>query len=213
MRTGRNQDQTPPIKAEFFVRKTVKTSANDEITQVLADLRKGGQDDGLAKLLPLVYDELKGIADGYLHRERADHTLQATALVHEAYLRLADCNPDWTDRKHFYRVAAKIMRRILVNHALEHRALKRGGGRNTLSLTEVTVALPGQDIDLIDLNEVLNHLAEIDPQKASIVELRFFGGCTTDMTAEALGISTRSVERHWRFCRAWLQDELASEEN
>lgn len=201
------------------MRNTVKTAAKDEITQVLADLRQGGQggqggqDDGLARLLPLVYDELRAIADGYLHRERADHTLQATALVHEAYIRLADSDPVWTDRKHFYRVAAKIMRRILINHALEHRAVKRGGGGKTLSLTEVTVALPGQDIDLIALNEALTRLAEIDPQKANIVELRFFGGCTSDMTAEALGISTRSVERHWRFSRAWLQDELADEDN
>ncbi len=201
------------------MRNTVKTAAKDEITQVLADLRQGGQggqggqDDGLARLLPLVYDELRAIADGYLHRERADHTLQATALVHEAYMRLADCDPVWTDRKHFYRVAAKIMRRILINHALEHRAVKRGGGGKALSLTEVTVALPGQDIDLIALNEALTRLAEIDPQKANIVELRFFGGCTSDMTAEALGISTRSVERHWRFSRAWLQDELADEDN
>ena len=134
------------------MRNTVKTAAKDEIAQVLADLRQGGQggqggqDDGLARLLPLVYDELRAIADGYLHRERVDHTLQATALVHEAYMRLADCDPVWTDRKHFYRVAAKIMRRILINHALEHRAVKRGGGGKALSLTEVTVALPGRTL-------------------------------------------------------------------
>ncbi len=182
---------------------------NEEVTQILNDLESTDQATAFAKLLPLVYTELRALSEGYLRHERADHTLQATALVHEAYVRLAgQRGAKWENRAHFFRVAAKVMRRILINHALARRAAKRGHGRSPASLGEITVFLPELDVDLLDLHDALEHLAERDRQKARVVELRFFAGCTIEETAEALDISTATVERDWRFARAWLRSRL-----
>ncbi len=180
----------------------------DELTQVHADLSGATNESVLTALLPLVYPELRRVADAYLRGERADHTLQPTALVHEAYLRLADSDLQINDRKHFYRTAAMVMRRILVNHAIERRAQKRGGGIKALPLSEVTVAWPDQEIDLVALDEALRELIQLNEQIGRVVELRFFGGCTIAETAEILGISPKSVERHWTFARAWLRAKL-----
>ena len=178
---------------------------NVEITQILADLESTDQATAFAKLLPLVYEELRALSEGYLRHERSDHTLQATALVHEAYVHLAGRqDAKWENRAHFFRVAAKVMRRILINHALARKASKRGGGRAGVALEEVTAVLPDMNVDLIDVHESLELLARQDRQKARVVELRFFGGCTIEETAEALDISTATVERDWRFARAWL---------
>ena len=182
--------------------------ASDEITHLRSALRGSEDEAALAQLLPVVYDELWAIADAYLRRERPDHTLQTTALVHEAYLHLVSGDAQWGDRKHFYRLAAQVMRRILVNHAIAHKAKKRGGGRHAVSVSEITATMPAVQVDLVELNDALERLAEIDTQKARVVELRFFAGCTIGATAEALEISTATVERDWRFSRAWLRAEL-----
>lgn len=180
-----------------------------EITQLLADLDDADQGTAFTRLLPLVYSELRALSENYLRHERPDHTLQATALVHEAYLRLTERNEGtYQDRAHFFRVAAKVMRRILINHALARRAAKRGHGRAHLSLDEATVLMPETNVDLIDLHEAMQELARLDRQKARVVELRFFGGCTIEETADALRVSTATVERDWRFARAWLRRRL-----
>jgi len=190
----------------------METHAQDEITQIRMDLDVLGERN-LEALLPLVYQELRRLASSYLRSERAGHTLQTTALVHEAYARLAKhTDAQWNDRGHFFRVAAKTMRRILVNHAVKRRALKRGGGESHLSLDEVTAVLPQSGIDLVALDEVLKRLAANDERKARVVELRFFAGCTSEETAEALGVSKKTVDREWRFARSWLQLALANED-
>ena len=176
-----------------------------EIARIRTELHEADR-RGVDELLPLIYDELRRLASGYLRNERSGHTLQTTALVHEAYARLAK-HPEarWRDRAHFFRVAAKTMRRILISHAVQRRAQKRGGGRASVALEEVTAAMPGREVDLEVLDEALNRLAENDDRKARVVELRFFGGCTIEETAAALGVSARTVEREWRFARAWLE--------
>lgn len=185
------------------------TPAEDEITQILCDLSATDHDE-MAALLPVVYKELRELSASYLRNERPDHTLQATALVHEAYLHLMDQKEvRWQNRDHFFRLAAVTMRRILINHAVRHRALKRGGGLHRVSLTDAEPALDQEPIDIIALDEALTQLASISEQKARIVELRYFAGCTIEETAETLGISTASVERDWRFARAWLWTRLA----
>ncbi len=185
------------------------TADKAEITQILADLESTDQATAFAKLLPLVYDELRALSEGYLRHERPDHTLQATALVHEAYVRLAGGHgPRWENRSHFFRVAAKVMRRILINHALARKAGKRGPQGGRIDLEEITLCFPETDVDLLDLHEAMVELAERDRQKARVVELRFFAGCTIEETAEALGVSTATVERDWRFARAWLRNRL-----
>lgn len=178
-----------------------------EITRLLADYGEGNR-DVLDQLLPLVYDELRGIAGAYLMRERAGHTLQPTALVHEAYMRLIDQRTaDWRNRAQFYGLAAQMMRRILINHAIAKKAEKRGGGR-AVSLEDITIAFDDTNFDLVDLNDALERLAELDKQKCEIVEMKFFGGMTTEEIAEALAVSTRTVERGWTFARSWLYKEL-----
>lgn len=163
-------------------------------------------------LMRIVYDELHALASAYLRRERPDHTLQTTALVHEAWLRLRGRGAVTYDgRAHFFRAAALAMRRILLHHAEKRRALKRGGGGRPSRLSESAEPpdAGGQtDMDLLALNEALNRLSQLDQQKVRVVELRYFGGCTIDQTSEALGISTATVEREWRFARAWLRAEL-----
>jgi RNA polymerase sigma factor (TIGR02999 family) len=185
---------------------------NAEITQLLADLDDTDQPTAFAKLLPLVYTELRALSEGYLRHERPDHTLQATALVHEAYVRLAGgSGTNWENRAHFFRVAAKVMRRILINHALAKRAAKRGQGQVQVELEEAGLLVSEGNVDVLDLHEALEELAGHDRQKARVVEMRFFGGCTIEEAAEALEISTATVEREWRFARAWLRSRLAQD--
>jgi RNA polymerase sigma factor (TIGR02999 family) len=166
----------------------------------------------LDEMLPLVYEELHRLASSYLARERPDHTLQPTALVHEAYLRLVpQRGVDWGNRAQFLGVAAGMMRRILVNHARDRAAGKRGGGRRRVSLSHVELPAAGgeaPDIDLIVLEDALVRLAALDERKAKVVELRFFGGLTMSEVAEVLGISLATVEREWSFSRAWLFDAI-----
>ncbi|MGA9772528.1 MAG: sigma-70 family RNA polymerase sigma factor [Blastocatellia bacterium] len=178
------------------------------VTQLLQQAQVGDR-AALDELLPLVYKELKRIARRQLANERQGHTLQATALVHEAYLRLVDQHSvDWRNRAHFFSIAAEMMRRILVNHAINRRAQKRGSGETLLSLDEA-VKLPNkQNLDLISLDEALNRLAELDPAQARIVELRFFAGLTNEEVAAVLEISDSTVKREWRSAKAWLAAQL-----
>jgi RNA polymerase sigma-70 factor (ECF subfamily) len=168
-----------------------------------------GDRAALDRLLPLVYDELRRIASRYLEQERPDHTLQPTALVHEAYFRLIDQRQvDWRNRAQFLGLAAEMMRRILVNHARDRNAAKRGGGLKKVTLTEA-LNTPGPEVDIEGLDDALRRLAGRDPRKARIVELRFFGGLTTTEAAQVLEISTATAERDWQFARAWLFAALA----
>jgi RNA polymerase sigma factor (TIGR02999 family) len=161
-------------------------------------------------MFPVVYDELRRLASLALRRERADHTLQPTALVHEAFLRLAG-TPDapWQNRAHFVAMAARVMRRVLVDHARGRNARKRGSGEVRISLDDVDVPAATSGVDLIALDEVLGRLAELDARQARIVELRFFGGLTVEETAVLIDASDRTVKREWQMARAWLKRELA----
>ena len=168
-----------------------------------------GDRQALDQMLPLVYDQLHDLAVRYLNRERADHTLQPTALVHEAYLRLINQHRvDWRNRAQFLGVAAGMMRRILVNHARDRGAAKRSGGGRQVSLSLVEAPSGAPDVDLVALEDALERLAALDARKAKIVELRFFGGLTMEEIGEVLGVSLSSVEREWRFARVWLYDAL-----
>lgn len=163
----------------------------------------------LDSLLPLVYQELRRLAAGYLRRERPGYTLQPTALVNEAYLRLAKDRPDrWKNRAHFCAIAAHSMRQILIERARARDARKRGGSRARVTLDDALVADGGRSIDLVALDEALERLAALDPEQARLVELRFFGGLTVEETAEAMDISPATVKRHWTIARAWLAREL-----
>ncbi len=180
----------------------------NEISQLLLHWSDGDQ-SARAKLLPLVYDELRRLARHYLRRERVNHTLQPTALVHEAYLRLIEQqHVSWQTRAQFFGLAATLMRNILVDHARQHLAEKRGGGALALSLSEADRFGNAPDVNLIALDEALQNLASSAPQPARIVELRYFGGLTIAETADVLGISHATVERDWAFARAWLKKEL-----
>lgn len=182
-----------------------------EIQDVTVLLREMGEGDGNApeKLLPLVYDELRRLAHGYLKNERADHTLQATALVHEAYIRLVDWeNVSWQNRAHFFAVAAQVMRRILIDYARQKQRNKRDGGQK-LALDEALGYSLSKDVDLIALDDALNGLAKFDEQQAKIVELRFFGGLSIEETAHALKISPATVKRDWTVARMWLHREIS----
>ena len=168
-----------------------------------------GNHEALNEMLPLVYDELHRLASNYLRDERPDHTLQPTALVHEAYLRLINQRSvDWRNRAQFLGVAASMMRRILVNHARDRAAAKRDGNRERVSLSLVEAPSGGPDLDLVALDDALQRLTALDARKARVVELRFFGGLKMDEVAEALGISLATVEREWSFARAWLYDAI-----
>lgn len=186
------------------------SSEPQDVTQLLLAWSNGDQDSA-EKLVPLVYDELRQLAARYLARERPEHTLQPTALVHEAYLRLVDLrHVQWQDRTHFFAIAAQAMRRLLVDHARKHRSAKRGGVDRRLSLDEVGEVATARAPDLVALDDALTNLAEIDPTKASIVELRFFGGLSNQETAEVVGCSRSTVVRHWRMAKAWLHSELSN---
>jgi RNA polymerase sigma-70 factor (ECF subfamily) len=180
------------------------------VTQLLKDWNEGDP-SALDKLMPLVHAELRRLANNYLRRERANHTLQPTALVNEAYLRLVDQrNARWQNRAQFFGVAAQLMRRILVDHARLHQAQKRGGSdQQRLSLTNVERMTDKPDIDLLALHEALNELAEVDPQQSRIVELKFFGGLSIEETAEVLSVGHATVERDWKMARAWLRNKLS----
>jgi RNA polymerase sigma factor (TIGR02999 family) len=180
----------------------------EDVTSLLVASSNGDQ-EALNHLLPLVYDELRRLADRYLHRERADHTLQPTALVHEAYLRLIDQKVSWANRAHFFGVAAEMMRRILIDHARGRQAVKRGSAGIKLSLDDVLELTEEKAADLIALDEALKALAEFDAQKARIVELRFFVGLSIEETASVLGLGTATITRQWRLAKAWLYHELS----
>jgi RNA polymerase sigma factor (TIGR02999 family) len=176
-----------------------------EVTQLLLQLTDG-ESAVLDDLLPLIYGELRHLAASYLRRERVSHTLQPTALVHEAYLRLIDqTQVRWQNRAHFFGVAAQMMRRILVDHARSHQAEKRGGDFQMLSFDEQIGGMAIERAsDLVALDEALERLAELDPQKSRVVELRFFGGLSVEETAEVLGVSAPTIKRQWRMAKAWL---------
>ncbi len=178
------------------------------VTELLADWSHGDR-EALDQLMPLVYDELRRVASRYLRRERPGHTLQTTALVHDAYLRLVDQKDvHWENRAHFFSIAAEAMRRILVEHARSHRAAKRGGGECKLSLDEAVDWPQAQAVDLVALDDALTALRAIDSQKSRIVELRFFGGLTMEEIAQVLGVSLATVERGWHIAKLWLRREI-----
>jgi RNA polymerase sigma factor (TIGR02999 family) len=173
-----------------------------------------GDHSAIQTLTPIVYDELHRLARHYMRRERSGHSLQATALVNEAYMRLADyTRMQWQDRAHFFAVSAQVMRRILVDHARRHN-VKRGRGVQHVSLDDVVVVAPGEDAetDLVALDEALIGLARIDPRKAQIVEMRFFGGLTVEEIGEVLKVSAGTIKRDWRAAKAWLYGELRREQ-
>jgi RNA polymerase sigma-70 factor (ECF subfamily) len=174
-----------------------------EVSQLLIDWGNGDQ-AALDELIPLVYDELRRLAGRYMRREGQDHTLQTSALVNEAYLRLIDQKSvQWQNRAHFFGVAAQLMRRILVDHARSRSRVKRGGGAQMVSLAD-QAGVSKEAEEVIALDDALTNLAEMDPRKSQIVEMKFFGGLTTEEVAEVLKITTRTVEREWRKARAWL---------
>jgi RNA polymerase sigma-70 factor (ECF subfamily) len=183
-----------------------------QVTQILIDWSEGDL-EAADRLMPLVYDELRHLARSYLQSERAGHTLQATGLVHEAYLRLVDqTSVAWQNRAHFFRVAAQVMRRILVDHARRFRASKRGGEWEKVEFDEALALAPSRSVDLIALDDALQDLAQLKPEHSQIVELRFFGGLSFEEVGEVLDISSRTAEREWRMARAWLRRAVFPEE-
>ena len=186
----------------------MEQNSTENFTRLLKGAQAGKR-ESLDALLPLVYDELKRIAAYKLASERSNHTLQATALVHEAYLRLIDQHSvDWQNRAHFFAIASEMMRRILVNYAESHNAKKRGDGKTLISLDDVDDLAAESEVDLIFLDNALKELAEFDEAQARIVELKFFGGLTNEEAAEVLGVSDSTVKREWRMARAWLTTKL-----
>jgi len=183
----------------------------NEVTIYLREYQNGNR-EALDKLFPIVYDELRRLAASRLRGERSDHTLQPTALVHEAYLRLIEQHSaDWQNRAHFFGLAAEMMRRILVNHAVKNNADKRFGNQTRLALDEIIDFTRGQDVNIILLDEALTRLAEFDPKQAKIVELKFFAGLTNEEIGEVVGVSDSTVKREWRIAKAWLHDQLKGE--
>jgi RNA polymerase sigma factor (TIGR02999 family) len=188
----------------------ISNSPPSDVTRLLVDWQNGSA-EALDQLMPLVYNELRAIANRYLSRERNDHTLQSTSLVHEAYVRMIDQrHVQWQNRAHFLGIAAQMMRRILVDHARHEHRLKRGGPLPSLSLdAAVAVATPAREIDLLALDEALDRLAAIDAQQSRLVELRFFSGLTIEEAAVALGVSPGTVKREWSTAKAWLFREMS----
>ncbi len=187
--------------------------ASTNITLLLKRYSNGDQ-DALAELIPLIYDRLRRLASSYLQSERSDHTLQTTALVHEAYLRLVDQKQvDWNNRNHFFAVAAQMMRRILVDHARKHHAFKRGGSFTRISLDEAAVFSREQPQELIAVDALLTRLTSLDPEGSRIVELRFFAGLSLEETAEVMGLSIARVRRDWSVTKAWFTRELGKVSN
>lgn len=182
-------------------------SQSNDVTQLLIDWNNGDA-EAVEKLLPVIYAELRKLAAHYLSKERSNHTLQPTALIHEAYLQLIEISRvNWQNRAHFFGVAARSMRHILVDHARSHQAAKRGGGYKVSISDGMAIAQP-KDIDLILLDHALSQLNELDPQQSRVVELKFFGGLSIEEIAEALSISPATVKRHWASAKAWLNREI-----
>ena len=179
-----------------------------KVTQLLAEWSQGN-DAALTELTPLVYEDLRRLAHHYMDTQRPDHTLQTTALVNEAYLRLADqTNPNWQSRVHFFAVAARAMRQIVVDYARSYRSQKRGGGALKIELDEAALVSPEESRAIVDLHEALERLSTLDSRKAQVVQLKYFGGLNHDEIAEVLNTSTMTVRRDWMFAKTWLYDEL-----
>jgi RNA polymerase sigma factor (TIGR02999 family) len=190
-----------------------RSPAPDQVTQLLIDWSNGDQ-DAVEQLFALVYEELRRLAHRYMRRECAGHTLQTTAVVHEAYLRLIDQkHVQWQNRAHFFAIAARMMRRILITHAQSHAYAKRGGGAIKVSLDQAAVLSPERAGELIALDEALNGLAAIDVRRSQVVELRFFGGLSNEEIAEVLKISPNTVMRDWNVAKAWLYREMSKEQD
>ncbi|HWW97385.1 MAG TPA: sigma-70 family RNA polymerase sigma factor [Edaphobacter sp.] len=183
-----------------------------EITQLLVAWSHG-EETALEMLTPIIYGELRRLAQSYMRQERADHTLQSTAVVHEAFIRLIDQNVEWKSRAHFFAIAAKMMRRILVDHARARSTSKRGAGMARVDVEEQAMESQERSVDLLALDEALEHLARIDPQRSRIVELRYFGGLSNEESANVLGISPATVQRQWSGAKAWLYRELSGRES
>lgn len=181
-----------------------------EVTRLLHDWQ-GGDRAALEKLTPLVYDELRRLASHYLRGERRDHTLQGTALVHEAFIRLVgQSGLEWQSRTHFFGIAARLMRQILVDHARKHTAAKRGGGEPHLSIEEAAIFSPQRAANLVALDEALQELAKFDPRKSRIIELRYFGGLSVEEIGEVEGVAVSTVRRQTRTAEAWLHREMSA---
>jgi RNA polymerase sigma factor (TIGR02999 family) len=182
-----------------------------EVTQLLVDWGNGNQ-AALDRLMPVVYTELRQLAHQYMRRERPGHTMQTTALIHEAYLRLVDQNQvRWQHQAHFFGIAARLMRQILIEHARSHTRAKRGGGVGTISLDEAAIVSQARATELLALDDALERLATIDPRKSQVVELRFFGGLSVEEAAQVLNIAPNTVLRDWRMAKAWLRREISHE--
>lgn len=184
---------------------------SEDMVQLISMLG-GDSASSVDALWPLVYDELRRLAADYLISERQDHTLDPTGLVHEAYVRLVNqSDAAWHDRPHFFAVAARVMRRILIDHARAHRAEKRGGGRPKTSLDEAVDCFEQRAVNLVALDDALSRLSEVDARKSRVVELRFFGGLMLEEVAEFLDVSLRTVERDWTMAKAWLRAEIGGQ--
>ncbi|MGH9832778.1 MAG: sigma-70 family RNA polymerase sigma factor [Blastocatellia bacterium] len=191
----------------------MKPFPSQEVTQLLRAWSEGDK-SALDQLYQIVYDELRRLAHRYMSRENAGHTLQTTALVNEAYLRLAEVKDmNWQDRAHFFAVSANVMRRILIDEARARRAERRGGDNLTIALDEALDVERGEDLDLITLDLALQSLAQINQRQSQVIELRYFGGLTVEETAEVLKVSADTVMRDWRFAKAWLKREMVRESN
>lgn len=187
-----------------------KRKRSTEVTQLLTDINRTAPGDVAQKLLPLVYDELRAVARRFLRAEKAGLTLQPTALVHEAYMRLVDqSRVDWQGRTHFLAVGANAMRRILIDHMRTRKRLKRGGNQQRVALEDTVLGVKVREVDFSVLNNALDELATLDAEQAAIVELRFFGGLTVEEVALLLGVSKRKVESEWTHAKAWLKACLA----
>lgn len=181
---------------------------SQDVTVLLEEVAKGNQ-LAISELTPLVYTELRLLAGRYMARERADHTLQATALVHEAYLKLVRHPPaEWKSRAHFFGIAAQVMRQILIDYARGRGREKRGAGQQVVALEDAVVFSPERSSELLRIDESLKRLAKLDPRQGRIVELRFFGGLTVEETSQVLGISPKTVKREWAIAKAWLHGDL-----
>ena len=184
-----------------------------EATKILSEVTSGDA-SATERLFQLLYDDLHSLAAQFLRREKPGHTLQPTALLHEAYMKLIDqSRVDWKGKTHFFAVGAQVMRRVLVDHARGRQRAKRGGGRQRITLDEEVALSPQRDEDLLAMDEALAKLAELNPRQATIVEMRFFGGLTVAEVADVLGVSKRTVENDWTMVRAWLRRELSQDES
>jgi RNA polymerase sigma-70 factor, ECF subfamily len=186
-----------------------------DFTTLLADYGSSNDPELLQRLMPVVYEELHRLASAYLRRERSDHTLQPTALVHESYLKLVDQRMSWRNRAHFFGIAAEAMRRILTSHARTRAADKRGGGARKVELLDEIVAGPAperEEVEILALDSALERLAAFDPRQAEIVKLRYFAGLSIEQTAEVLNVSPTTVKREWSMARSWLRRELRQDD-